>query len=539
MVWQALIDLKRTSNTMTITISFLRKRILRSCVLCAIALAALAVSQTSLSQNPLPSQQTSQAFPQQPTVPPVTNAVELPAGWRGEYVREPVLGSSLYVVTIGEKHRPTLVLLHGLGQNGLMDWQPVIDQLKQRYYIVAFDLPGFGRSSMPAGRLSPENYAYILHWLVKSRELQNIHLAGHSLGGAVALYYAATYPETLSRLTLVDVAGILHRAAFVKSLVDLDQYDYGYLPNPLERAAATLLNFGDRVVEKINVLPDVTEPLQKSDLIWNQLMSDRPNTNAALSLIHTDYSYILDAITTPTMIIWGSVDPVAPVRTGYLLQGKIADSELHIIPGAQHVPLTTHTTKIVGLMSQALSHNTAAALPGMSESKGDLICRDQTGARYSGRYDRIRLHNCLNAELFDVQAESIELHDSTVQMTRVSLQSSTLQSRTPQSSALPANQVALRMDNSSARITDAHFSAPVAIALNASRVDLAGVHLSATKAAIRIEIESTVVISVSESDSPWYQGKLHGIARAENSLGENLRELRSDAVMHAVTEGNH
>ena len=440
------------------------------------------------------------------------DSVRLPAGWRGSFVREPILNSTIYVVTVGDKQKPPLVLLHGLGQAGVMDWQAVIESLKNRYFIIAFDFPGFGRSSLPTGRLSPENYAALTHWLIQTHELKRVHLAGHSMGGAVAILYAATYPETLSRLTLIDVAGVLHRAAFVKSVVDLEQFDYGILPDGLEQAASQILNLGDRLVETIGNWPDVTEPLREIDITWNYLLNGRPNANAALSLIHTDYSRILDAVAAPTAVIWGELDPVAPLRTGFVLDGLIAHSELHVIPGAKHVPLKTHTASVTALLQEPVSppqDSTASA------TKGDLKCRNETGLRYSGRYRHITLDHCLNMELFDIQAESIVLKSSTAEMTRVDISSDTL---------------ALGLRDSTVRLTDAHLMAPVAIEVDGSRLDMAGVDLKAEEVALKILGESVVVASVSEVESPVWQGKLHGITRAAQGAGEALDGLQSDAT---------
>src|SRR5690606_30019903 len=129
-------------------------------------------------------------------------ALPEPTYWRLHFVEEPILGSKMRVLRVGDRNKPAMVLVHGLGQNGLRDWQSLIEHLRHDFYIIAPDLPGFGQSGNGSGRLSPENFARLLHWLVRDEGLRDIHLVGHSMGGAVALYYAAQYPQTLSKLTL-------------------------------------------------------------------------------------------------------------------------------------------------------------------------------------------------------------------------------------------------------------------------------------------------------------------------------------------------
>ena len=67
----------------------------------------------------------------------------------------------IYLVTAGPERaaeRP-LVLVHGLGTNGMRDWYPVLAQLATIRRVVLFDLPGFGRSGRPTSSTRPSNYA--------------------------------------------------------------------------------------------------------------------------------------------------------------------------------------------------------------------------------------------------------------------------------------------------------------------------------------------------------------------------------------------
>lgn len=457
----------------------------------------------------------------------------LPPDWRSFFLKEPVLGSTIRIVRAGNRHNPPLVLVHGLGQNGLMDWEAIIEALKDRYYIIAPDLPGFGQSTVPAGRLSPANLSAVLHWLLSQNGLlepgagQPIHMVGHSMGGAVALYYAATYPRQLGQLTLIDAAGILHRAAFVKSVADVDRRNYEFLPEFLQRPAARLLNFGNRMVESINLWPDFTRPLQKNDLAWAYLLGDQPNTNAALALINTDFSRVIDQVKTPTRIIWGARDPVAPLRTAYLLNGLIDPSDLQIIPDAEHVPIKSHSEKVATLLQKPLAERpplqaqrpvTAAAnRPAVSpgEELPVLTCRGRTGQQYSGHFSRVVLNNCVDIRLIDVVADSIELRGSAAELINV---------------RVSGGETALRLLRSSAVVTNAQLNAAVAVHLNASRLDMAGVRLQASRVGLDIDSRSVVIASISEVVSPLYQGKLHGAVRAENARGEALDELRSRSL---------
>lgn len=482
------------------------------------ALVWLCVILVSNSAHGLPPTTDLPAPPDDGSSTPAQSSQYFPTDWQIRVVKEPVLGSSMFMVTAGDKRHPPLVLLHGLGQNGLLDWMPIIEALKDQHYIVAVDFPGFGRSSRTTDRLSPENFAAIVHWLVQTEKLDNIHLAGHSMGGAVALYYAAHYPANLQQLTLIDVAGVLHRTAFVKSMADVDQRAYSFLPDAIARHAARVLDWSDSLIEKINLLPDLTQPLRKNDLAWNYLLNDQPNTNAALSLINTDYSHIVDAISTPTTIIWGARDPVAPLRTGFMLNGLIPNSQIHVLPDAKHVPIKTHTATVVALMQ---GQNEGKRKPPANTPKQALLeCNQETGKRYSGHYKKVILSACMDIVMADLQADTIEINNSVAELTRVRVK---------------ADERALLLRGSAVSLTAVRLEGPTAIEMHGSRVDMAGTQLYADQAALRIHSQSVVVASVSNVTSPGYTGKLHGATRARNMIGETLMELHSRAKPVANT----
>lgn len=81
-----------------------------------------------------------------------------------------------------------LVLIHGTGSQWQV-WEPVLDRLAERRDVVAVDLPGFGASPPLPGEpaVSPERYAETVAALLDHLGLETAHVAGNSLGGAVAL----------------------------------------------------------------------------------------------------------------------------------------------------------------------------------------------------------------------------------------------------------------------------------------------------------------------------------------------------------------
>lgn len=99
---------------------------------------------------------------------------------------------------------PTIILLHGIASSSL-SWQYLIPLISQQYRCVMIDLLGFGDSPKPDwSKYTPDDHIkHIRHTLKKLRLNGPVIMAGHSLGSLLALRYARTYPNDVSRLIMV------------------------------------------------------------------------------------------------------------------------------------------------------------------------------------------------------------------------------------------------------------------------------------------------------------------------------------------------
>lgn len=100
----------------------------------------------------------------------------------------------------------TVVLLHGFCEHQFM-WADLIQDFQGEARILTIDLPGFGRSAfIPEAQI--ETYADAVKAVLDHEQISTCILAGHSMGGYVALAFAKRYPEMLSGL------GLLHSHPF-------------------------------------------------------------------------------------------------------------------------------------------------------------------------------------------------------------------------------------------------------------------------------------------------------------------------------------
>nr|WP_280921133.1 alpha/beta fold hydrolase [Paenibacillus turicensis] len=116
-----------------------------------------------------------------------------------------------HVLCFGDQSKPPMVLLHGMTMSSTM-WFPNIKQLAQERCIYAVDIMGdFGKSKP---NVAIKNRKDANQWLLEvldAMELNQVDLAGHSMGGFLSLNFSLAYSERISRLLLYAPAGTFHK----------------------------------------------------------------------------------------------------------------------------------------------------------------------------------------------------------------------------------------------------------------------------------------------------------------------------------------
>jgi pimeloyl-ACP methyl ester carboxylesterase len=399
-------------------------------------------------------------------------------------------------VEAGDPAKPTLVLVHGLGDSASDDWLPTIERLKQDYHILAFDLPGFGRSSKGNQRYDPTRYARMIRQLAKRHISQPFHLAGHSMGGAIALRYASMYPDQVKTLALVDAAGILHRIAYSKYLAPLGLEMFSGIGLANERPVTNIAGFLlEQLERRLPISPGI---ILDYSLLRQQVLRGNPGSIAALGLIEEDFSRAPALVKAPTLIIWGEQDEVAPLRTGRVLNALIPDSHLHVMADTGHTPPTEEPERFVRLLRSHLQRplRVTGIEPAIGgKSQGDVVCNGRRGVQYSGVFKSITLNNCSDITILHAELELLEVNGSSV---------------TLGDTRIRGGDSGIRARNAAIEITNGRIEADHAITSRASRFDIAGTRITGRKAAVAAISESTFVFSLVGIDSPnWADEMIH------------------------------
>lgn len=103
-----------------------------------------------------------------------------------------------------------VMLVHGFAEDGGV-WDEVTHGLGSMCRVLVPDLPGSGRSALPAGAVTMESLAAVLKDLLDSLEIDQCVLVGHSMGGYITLAFAEKYPERLRAF------GFFHSTAYADS----------------------------------------------------------------------------------------------------------------------------------------------------------------------------------------------------------------------------------------------------------------------------------------------------------------------------------
>ena len=109
----------------------------------------------------------------------------------------------LAVRTDGPADGPALVLLHGLGET-MRCWDRVVPLLRDRFRLVVLDLPGFGASPGGGRGVTIAGHGAAVADALRAEGVSDAVVAGHSLGGSIAVAVAEQAPELARRLVLVN-----------------------------------------------------------------------------------------------------------------------------------------------------------------------------------------------------------------------------------------------------------------------------------------------------------------------------------------------
>jgi pimeloyl-ACP methyl ester carboxylesterase len=239
-------------------------------------------------------------------------------------------GIMAHCLIAGPVNAPHGVFVHGLG-GSLATWSLNLPTFARQFRICALDLVGAGSSAKPAMDYSvPALAGFLARFLVAlGPDWQRVSIVGHSLGGAVALAFAGSYPEQVERLVLVDSAGLGP---------EINRTVLGLMHSEptLEILRTELTHF-------------FANPGRVQQALVEQLYQQRMQPGAQEALVSTanaafgdgqqriDLRDTLGGLHIPVLLVWGEADAVIPVAHAEAAR-RAPQSRLEVFAGSGHCP---------------------------------------------------------------------------------------------------------------------------------------------------------------------------------------------------------
>lgn len=419
----------------------------------------------------------------------------------------PEFGGSVHVIEAGSPTAPPLMLIHGLGP-GSSDFHALLPTLSAHYHVLTFDLPGFGLSTHDKQLYTPERYAHFLHAMAARHFRAPAAVFGHSMGGAIAIAYAASYPQEVAKLALLDVAGLIHYRAYSRMVIGSTPAHHSLWERTRRSINGVLFDVG---MYPLGGLDLQTLELSDRSLLSHALPSEQL---AAIAFIKHDFGPALHAVSAPVWLGWGKLDTVAPLRTFDALRYALRPIDSTLFTSSAHNPMRSEPQAVLDALQRFLTATPSAALVSIHESTRYGLCDNAIGPIFEGDFDTIDIRDCKDAVLRDVRVRRLRVERSTVELTRVNIQGS---------------DVALSAQGSRLAWTGGRAQAPVCLDSAGSQLDFMAVDLECPTA-LRIRKPSQLQSSISRMPTLQGYSSLHGEYELPRNFEVPLPALAIDAV---------
>ncbi|AKU91628.1 alpha/beta fold hydrolase [Vulgatibacter incomptus] len=233
-----------------------------------------------------------------------------------------------------------VVLVHGLGASAA-SWRRLAPFLAEAgYRVLALDLKGCGLSARPPGDYSRKALASLVCGFMDNLGIRRARaVVGHSMGGAIALEIAASRPERLDLVAVVDGQGVISAPWILQAAAPVTPI-VGTLASSVTALspAAPRRFFARMYLKRIFADPSAVT----DDLVETYAASaDAGYQRAMFAMIQhlgntADLASRIRTLKHPAVLLWGRHDPVCPLPLGEELQRSLPDAELHVLEDCGH-----------------------------------------------------------------------------------------------------------------------------------------------------------------------------------------------------------
>lgn len=258
--------------------------------------------------------------------------------------------------------KPVVMLVHGFGADS-SNWVRFANELEGDYHFIVPDLPGHGQTTRTLELdYSIDNQARRLLTLADALGVEQFHIAGSSMGGAISIAVSLQAPERVLSLGLVNAAGVTLMTPEFSALVEGG--DNPLIPHKAEDMFTTM----DWAMADAPWLPDFFVTQMGEIKAANAAVAEKVNADIRGKM---ELREQLPLVKAPTLIVWGELDRLLGVDNVAVFDEQIPNSRAVVLKGIGHLPMAETPTKTADAFRQfwqEASTQAAASVPANNDA---------------------------------------------------------------------------------------------------------------------------------------------------------------------------
>lgn len=278
----------------------------------------------------------------------------LKVDWRAHQRSVWVQGGRLNLVDIGSG--PAIVWVHGLGASW-QSWLENIPHFMGSHRCIALDLPGHGASEMPAEEISITNFASTVDALCDELGIERASVVGNSMGGFIGAELAIRFATRVDRLVLVSAAAFWQEYRTTRPSLAVAGMTEAYSAWLAARAADWAGR--PRVRDMALASAGIVQPWRIPGPLARELIANAENREGFMDSLRALANYSireeLPKIESPTLIVWGKIDPLVRVRDAEVLESLIPNSRKVLFAYTGHTPMLERPVRFNAVLDDFLA----------------------------------------------------------------------------------------------------------------------------------------------------------------------------------------
>ena len=237
----------------------------------------------------------------------------------------------LAYIDLGNPAGPAVVLIHGYTDNA-RDWVPLIPYLSKKFRLIVADIRGHGRSDKPECCYTRIDFAYDIKLLLDALHIARADVVGHSLGSMITQVLAEEWPQRVRKVVLVSSTGGPRSGSQSKK----PGFDYAAeirkLKEPIDPDSPFMIAWWDspKPVNPEFIRRQRRDAANIPLAVWLAVLEQGANT--------ADLQRTLPKLKAPTLLIWGSDDPIMEEDVRQSLRDALPAAAVKVFEGLGHNP---------------------------------------------------------------------------------------------------------------------------------------------------------------------------------------------------------